>query len=218
MTPAGFYGKSPSRGDFVGRNLPGDLIEDWDAWAQSGLEASRAALGDEWLPSYLSAPIWRFATPSGAFGAAPIAGVVVPSVDRVGRYFPFLVATPLPYDATPAMALLHGQFWYAAAEVAALSALDESIGMDALEAAVSGLPCLDAPAIPAPTVSDHGDGVSVAMPPGFEDRSPTVLIAGLVGTRGLWWTQGGERVAACLRLMTPRPAAEAFTRLLIDPR
>ena len=52
------------------------------------MAASRAALGDRWLDVYLTSPAWRFASAAGACGPAPVIGLMVPSVDRVGRYFP----------------------------------------------------------------------------------------------------------------------------------
>ena len=30
----GFYGKMPSRGDFVRRGLPDSFVDPWDAWLQ----------------------------------------------------------------------------------------------------------------------------------------------------------------------------------------
>src|SRR5690606_25700162 len=84
----------PSRGDFVGRRLPADFVGPWDAWLQSAMATSRNALGSEWLDVYLTSPLWRFALSPGACGAAGHVGVVMPSVDNVGRYFPLTAAAP----------------------------------------------------------------------------------------------------------------------------
>ncbi len=49
-----------------------------------------------WLDLYLTSPAWRFVCAGGACGPRPAIGLMVPSVDRVGRYFPLtLVAHPL---------------------------------------------------------------------------------------------------------------------------
>ena len=37
----GFYGKLPSRGDFLRESLPRDFVEAWDAWWQRGLVATQ---------------------------------------------------------------------------------------------------------------------------------------------------------------------------------
>ena len=57
----GFFGKLPSHGDFVRRRVADDFVAGWDAWLQSCLAQSRETLGDEWLDTYLTSPVWRFA-------------------------------------------------------------------------------------------------------------------------------------------------------------
>ena len=91
---AGFYGKVPTRGDFVSRRLPWTFVDPWDRWLQGGLACSRDQLGDAWLEVYLTSPVWRFALTPGVCGDAGWIGIVLPSVDRVGRYFPLTVARP----------------------------------------------------------------------------------------------------------------------------
>ena len=81
----GFYGKVPVLGDFVTQRLPASFVKNWDTWLQNGLSASREELGDNWLDIYLTSPIWRFAMREGACGATAWAGILMPSVDRVGR-------------------------------------------------------------------------------------------------------------------------------------
>src|SRR5260370_19714540 len=84
----GFFGKLPSHGDFVSRRLPPAIIAVWEAWLDAGLERSRELLGQGWLEGYLSIPIWRFAVSAGCCGDPSVAGVLMPSLDRVGRYYP----------------------------------------------------------------------------------------------------------------------------------
>ncbi len=91
MSPAlevGFYGKLPSHGDFLRRRVSDAFVGVWDGWLQECLTASRASLGDRWLDIYLTSPVWRFACAAGVCGRSPVIGVMAPSVDRVGRYFP----------------------------------------------------------------------------------------------------------------------------------
>jgi type VI secretion system protein ImpM len=94
----GLYGKLPSHGDFLRRRTSDAFVSAWDAWLQDCMTASRASLGNRWLDVYLTSPVWRFAAEGGACGPVPVIGVVVPSVDRVGRYFPLTIVAELPPD------------------------------------------------------------------------------------------------------------------------
>ena len=98
MSAAGWYGKLPVLGDFAQRRLPHDFVAPWDAWLQRGVAGSQAALGNDWLDTYLTAHVWHFVLMPGVLGNQGWAGVWTPSVDRVGRYFPFTLAAPLPAD------------------------------------------------------------------------------------------------------------------------
>lgn len=89
---AGFYGKLPSHGDFLSRRLPRQFIEPWDHWLQDCVAASREQLGKRWLDTFLFSPIWQFGLPPGLCGEDAWAGVLMPSVDKVGRYFPLTLA------------------------------------------------------------------------------------------------------------------------------
>jgi type VI secretion system protein ImpM len=94
----GFFGKLPSHGDFVRRRVADDFVAGWDSWLQQCLAQSRETLGEAWLDTYLTSPVWRFAFAPTVCGAAAVAGILVPSVDRVGRYFPLTIVWPTPPD------------------------------------------------------------------------------------------------------------------------
>lgn len=89
----GWYGKLPTRGDFVGRGLPRPWLRVWDDWLQQGLAAAGQHLGSARLRERLLAmPPWQcLVLPSGA-GQPVWSGVVAPATDRVGRVFPLLLA------------------------------------------------------------------------------------------------------------------------------
>ena len=88
---AGFFGKLPSHGDFVSRRLPPDFLTEWEAWLNGGLDRSRAMLGEAWLTTYLACPIWRFIASPRCCGDSGFAGILMPSLDRVGRYYPLSI-------------------------------------------------------------------------------------------------------------------------------
>jgi type VI secretion system protein ImpM len=89
---SGLYGKLPARGDFVRVGLPRDFTDPWDDWLQLVIAGSQSMMGDDWLPAYLESPVWRFALPPGMCGTRAAFGLMLPSVDKAGRYFPLTFA------------------------------------------------------------------------------------------------------------------------------
>ena len=89
-TSISFYGKLPWVGDFIVRNLDFTQHRQIDRWLSAGLSMLRDSDPD-WLDAYLSAPVWNFILPAGVFGEQAMCGAIMPSVDKVGRYFPFIL-------------------------------------------------------------------------------------------------------------------------------
>lgn len=118
-TARGLFGKLPARGDFVRAGLPGNFVAAWDDWLQAVIPASREQLGTGWLPAWLEAPVWRFALAPGLCGPAGALGVLLPSVDRVGRYFPLTLA------ALPGRGGADADVWLDAAEAAGFAAIEQ---------------------------------------------------------------------------------------------
>jgi type VI secretion system protein ImpM len=112
----GLYGKLPTHGDFLRRRVADDFIAAWDPWLQSCIAESRAVLGEQWLSVYLTSPVWRFALAPRVCGAAPAAGLLVPSVDRVGRYFPLTLVWPTPIELSTLEVAVHFQQSFETAE------------------------------------------------------------------------------------------------------
>ena len=141
---AGWYGKLPSLGDFASRRLEGDFIDAWDLWLGERLQALKDSRGEAWLDAYLHSPPWRFLlTPgvlTGSDGRSVLAGVLLSSVDRVGRYFPLTIVAALPALPTSAQAIDALLAWMQRIENMALDALQGEWGIDALENALGGLP------------------------------------------------------------------------------
>ena len=95
----------------------------------ASVAGSKARLGDQWLPIYLESPVWRFELAAGVCGQTEVVGLFLPSVDRVGRYFPLTFAALGPADDD----------WLAACEDAGFAALEQEIGPDDIAARI-GLP------------------------------------------------------------------------------
>jgi type VI secretion system protein ImpM len=160
----GWFGKLPSLGDFASRRLDPAFIECWDAWLADGLLALRQQQPDTWLDAYLQAPSWCFLLMPGclpgALGRTAWAGVLMPSVDRVGRYFPFTLALPLPaLSSSEECWQTHVQAlwpWLARLDDLAADALQDDWTVDRLEAELArlgGLELAGAEALAAPTGS-----------------------------------------------------------------
>ena len=142
----GAFGKMPSLGDFLRMDLPQGFIDPWDRWLQEGMLAAKAALGDGWQDCYFSAPIWRFTLSPGLAGAAAMQGVMMMSVDRVGRQFPMTLASPLGDLQAPVLAHLRATDGFAALEALALDALEDTMTRDLLQARLATM------ALPVPAV------------------------------------------------------------------
>jgi type VI secretion system protein ImpM len=143
---AGWHGKLPTVGDFATRRLDSDFVHIWDNWLSTGLARLRTEGDGQWLDAYLASPTWRFVLTPG-FLPEPLraqawAGVVMPSVDRVGRYYPLTIACPLPQvpQASHAQAALWS--WLHRLEDLAVDALQEDWSIDRLEMELArqGLP------------------------------------------------------------------------------
>lgn len=136
----GFYGKMPDQGDFVSRQLAHAFVQRWDEWLQQCLAHCRTALGAEWDRLYRDAPVWRFLLAPGTCGTSAWAGLVQPSVDRVGRYFPLTVAAELPSDVEVLDTMIRASAWYDAIERIAALAFDNQITVEGMERSLSAVP------------------------------------------------------------------------------
>ncbi len=125
----GWWGKLPGTGDFSHRRLADGVRARLDEWLQLELGALRRRHA-AWQTAYLGAPLWQFAAGGGLLTQEIWLGVMMPSVDRVGRYFPLLIVQP----ASQPMALGVGpQAWWGRASEAALQALHDDCGPQGLD-------------------------------------------------------------------------------------
>ncbi|PHS00517.1 MAG: type VI secretion system-associated protein TagF [Oceanobacter sp.] len=138
MSTIGLFGKLPAHGDFISRHLPSSFISVWDEWLQLAVSGSRELQGDAWLDNYLTSPIWRFALRSGAVNESAWVGILVPSVDSVGRYFPLTIALSLPASTNLFKYVAKKAVVFEALEAAALSTLQEQLDADQLMSLLEG--------------------------------------------------------------------------------
>ena len=199
----GAYGKLPAHGDFIQRNLPPAFVRQWDAWLQHFVAGAKEKIGAEWLDIYLTSPIWRFAFSPGVIDEGRWAGILMPSVDQVGRYFPFTIALRLPDQQNPLEFMSFHTAWYGAIEELGLSALNGEIALDDLVQQLADVQLNPESAYVAADALKDASGMQVDME--FEEQSagsvyPSMLDAVLVklySSYSVWSTTGSERVAPC---------------------
>ena len=226
----GLYGKLPSHGDFLRRRVADDFVTAWDAWLQQSIAASRATLGEGWLDTYLTSPVWRFALTAGVCGSAGVAGVLVPSVDRVGRYFPMTLVWPTNEELTALEVALRYEPLFERAD----RLLIDALGLDQLDFAAFDQQVIELGAVPLAgtiggwrLVRDSARSVLAAVPGCW--RIPLHSVASLQGTAlqllaaqwealhptlGLWWTDGSAVVEPSWLVARGLPDADAYTAML----
>lgn len=122
-TIPGFFGKSPSQADFICLRLPSGFVHTWENWLQASLRTSQRVLGDAWLDLYLSSHIWRFVLPANVCDEGAWAGVLMPSVDREGHYFPLTLAGRIAPSLANGTLLDQAVEWFDHLERVALTSL-----------------------------------------------------------------------------------------------
>lgn len=139
--PAAWYGKLPGTGDFASRRLDAEHIAALDSWLSKVMASLQTQDPVGWLQNYLESPGWKFlwmpeATPSPWQGRAWL-GLVMPSVDSVGRYFP--LALLMPFESLPSSVeeIEAVWQWLQALDQAAARALDNDWDAAHLEEALS---------------------------------------------------------------------------------
>ena len=227
---AGWYGKIPALGDFASRRLPTDFVNIWDAWLQDALAASRSALRERWQNIYLNSPIWHFALLPGVCGTSCWAGVLMPSIDKVGRHFPLTIAVPLQPHPEIIASVFAAQTWFAAIEHIALSSLNVDFSVDALEMRLMATPF--GPCCP-PDTPERQAAREWAVWWNEVSQAPMMLklpspgtISGVLSTSGvnlllargfgksLWWTHDELAGALSLQGFFGLPPAAHFENLL----
>jgi type VI secretion system protein ImpM len=220
----GLFGKLSSKRDFIALSVPRDFLNAWEPWMQSCVSASRDNLGEAWLQSYLTAPIWRFWLGADICGAT-VVGAFMASLDGVGRYYPLtlLVQAPEAHSIAPPDLDTYDP-WFVSAEEFLLSTLDKSASFEAITDALDQLP--------APEYSPPGSasaGLSVLAPgvvagPSNEDTFSRLFgalraanHAAMYTGATFWWTIGGDNCRPygfCCHLL---PDPSLFATMLTGP-
>lgn len=135
----GYYGKIPSKGDFITHSLPRSFVDPWDIWLREVIASSKEKLGDNWMECYLTSPVYQYALSSGICGNLTWLGVMMPSVDSVGRYFPMTICKSCKSTSNPLYLIESNSEWFQKAEKLLLSCLEDDFSLSDFENQLSHL-------------------------------------------------------------------------------
>lgn len=216
----GLFGKLPAHGDFIFRDLPTHFIHVWDEWLQGYVGTSQEQLGDTWRDIYLTSPIWRFAFSQGVIDENAWAGIMLPSVDRVGRYFPFSIVTRLSGKTNPVEFICTRPNWFQSMEDCALQALDDQLKIDDLIEELN-----DSNPMKKETYARHqGIHTPSKMVTRLvsSEQSPGVVLpfmmdaclASALQSYSVWSTSGSSLIEPCVFTSQGLPALSGITAML----
>ncbi|MGC3987190.1 MAG: type VI secretion system-associated protein TagF [Pseudorhodoferax sp.] len=209
--PPAWYGKLSMLGDFAQRRLPQEVALACDRWLAATMHALPQVLGERWPWAYLEAPLLRFACGPGVLSAQWWFGVLMPSCDKVGRYFPLWVGHCTAQPPRDAAGLAGLVAWYEALARAAVRTLEDGATVAGFEAELAAMPPWPAPAgTPQP---------ALALPAALAPLAADALALRLQGC-SLWWPavrQAAHPVQ--LQLAQGLPGAAVLAQLMLtEPR
>lgn len=219
LNSVGLHGKLPLQADFVTRNLPMAFTTAWDEWMQRCLLASQEALGNRWLEIYLTSPVWRFVLSPNVVDQRVWAGVMVPSVDKVGRYYPLVVAQALSAGTLPTAPLIEASDWFDQLEMLAIGLLQDNVPVQELEHLLAQQPMLQSSPSVAAGRWEVGRPLVLFQQ---QDLNPVHTYPHLLNELllqrfpafSLWSSAGSERVSPVHLISGYLPSPQCYTSLL----
>lgn len=223
----GFFGKLPSYGDFIQRNVSPALIKAMDLWIIQSIQAARGQLKQHWQQQYFTSPIWRFVISDGLLSEHAITGIMMPSVDKSGRCYPLVLICETNLTVNLFTLARKTDAMHQAAEEFFLSLLRQS--KPDLDETNNILSHFYLSAKESMSVSPELEQVSSTLeicsminPSVFDVTSCTeTLLEHVLTTQRvkptLWWTAGGVEISARQRYFNGMPPADCFNSFLIKP-
>ncbi|WDE02876.1 type VI secretion system-associated protein TagF [Thalassomonas viridans] len=220
----GFYGKLPAFGDFIRRNITPVFVDRWDNWLMRAMENASWQLQDSWQQLYLQAPVWRFYLSEGVLDENAFLGITMPSVDRVGRLYPFTLVVELEGQDNPLLLLTGLETELLRLEDFIIALLDEK-AIDPehlLEQVVQEIsPALTGQMMPRACLSPltASEMFSCELT-GLQDLDTAVSAMACYFIRqqtlkySFWWSCGSQRRAPQFRVFDNMPPPEAYISFL----
>jgi type VI secretion system protein ImpM len=216
----GYFGKLPTLGDFIQLLLPQDFVNPWHEWVQRSMASAKESLGQEFLNYYLNCPAWKFLLSPGVCGLQAVAGLTIPSVDKVGRYFNFTFSTILPEGVDVCVYALNNQAGFIALEELALDILEQDLSRSVIETRTREI---TATFSMAPTTQHqfetHDDHLMISQDHArpFTDQSGALLshlLSQELEGYSIWWYGLEGQTRSQLLVCRGMPTQEAYEKLL----
>ncbi|MFE8070112.1 type VI secretion system-associated protein TagF [Marinobacteraceae bacterium S3BR75-40.1] len=205
----GYMGKVPGRGDFITVDIRPEVRDLFFEWCQAAMAVSRDQLAERWLDAYLTSPIWHFSAAPGAILEQGLVGTLIPSVDRVGRHFPFLVAREFggqPLDGW------RQPDWASEMEDCILAVLDDGWQEETWR---QRLNAIDPPQTSQPRMRWPADGGNLVFASEGTESDWLEAMLHRDQRNTVWWTQGSAFVDPVTLLTDGLPKIGQFVSMMV---
>lgn len=207
--PWGYMGKVPNRGDFLTHNMIPDMRDLLFEWCQATMAVSREQLGDTWLDAYLTSPIWHFAAAPGVVCEQGVIGTMIPSVDRVGRHFPFMVVAGFQGSGLEAW---RQPDWSSTMEECVLAVLDDDWDEGKWQ---QRLAAIELPAVTPSRLRWPEEEGNLMIPGAANEADCFRALLERGSGQAIWWTQGSAYVEPATLLTDGLPKVGQFASMLV---
>jgi type VI secretion system protein ImpM len=216
----GWFGKLASLGDFAQRRVPAHWVNVCDPWLSASMRAGDELLQEHWIPVYRTAPVLRFAWAPGVVDSLWWFGLLMPSCDNVGRYFPLLITQPRARPPEDRIALDHLEIWFDHLARAALQTLSNAGGsVTELEDALHDAPPWPTPghnALLKPQDAAPTESWLVGRQVPLSAWLPSLAAGGLtrrLAGHSLWWRSDPSSAHGAVDLVPGLPVGAQFVAL-----
>lgn len=209
QTTWGYMGKVPTRGDFLTQAVHPDVRDLFFEWCQASMAVSRDQLGETWLDAYLTAPIWHFCAAPGALAERGVIGTMIPSVDRVGRHFPFI--TVAGYNGLALDAWRQPE-WASEMEDCILAVLDDDWSEESWR---NRLAAIARPATFSAKMRWPSQDGNVMLPGAATESEWLNALLERQSGLAVWWTQGSAFVEPATLLTDGLPRVGQFAAMMV---
>ena len=203
-------------------NLPRSFIEPWDDWLQQAINTSKMQLGENWLDLYLTSPIYRFVLSPGICSDHCWQGLMMPSVDRVGRYFPMTLCRKNEPGTNPLTQVLNEKAWFGHAEQLIKWTLENDFDTHKFNEQLNELE-IDTVVVDSQQETENSQNQHLALRWSIEPemdlitRMPEMLNKVLHKCSfaySAWWTDGSEEVEPSILICQGLPPLDSAAALL----
>ena len=224
MSNLGFFGKIPLTGDFIHRRMGSVFMNRWDEWLKINILHSQKQLGERWLPIYSQSPMWRFCIAPGVIDDKAYLGIMIPSVDSVGRYFPLTVAQAVDPKAIPFMLSDMANQWFQNIEDLLLDLLEGyEPNLQVFDAKIAALQpkwidsIVKIPTNQASTDKAFNLRLEVNSAATINHSVSSFMLHSLIESKKgftFWWNEGSEAYQPSILFSDKLPALDQFSALL----